>query len=79
MLNITDWAQINGRKAITWKEKFKLDVWYVNHQRFLLDLKIIFMTPWKILKRGGISQLGYATAEEFMGAKGNPTKNNEYS
>jgi len=71
---ITGWAQVNGRNAITWEEKFKLDVWYVDHQSFWLDLKIIFMTIWKILKREGISQPGYATAEEFMGTKGNATK-----
>ena len=64
---ITGWAQINGRNAITWEEKFKLDVWYVDHQSFWLDMKIIFMTIWKILKREGISQLGQATMEEFKG------------
>ena len=64
---ITGWAQVNGRNAITWEEKFKLDVWYVDNQSFLLDLKIIFMTIGKILKREGISQLGQATMEEFRG------------
>ncbi len=64
---ITGWAQINGRNAITWEEKFKLDVWYVDHQSLWLDLKIIFMTIWKILKREGISQPGQATMEEFRG------------
>jgi len=64
---ITGWAQVNGRNAITWEEKFKLDVWYVDHQSFRLDLKIIFMTFWKILKREGISHPGHATMEEFKG------------
>jgi len=75
---ITGWAQINGRNAISWEEKFKLDVWYVDHQRFWLDMKIVALTIWKTLKREGISQPGYATAEEFMGTKGNAT-NDEYS
>ena len=64
---LTGWAQVNGRNAITWEEKFKLDVWYVDHQTFWLDLKIIFLTIWKILKREGISQPGKATMEEFKG------------
>ncbi len=62
---ITGWAQVNGRNAISWEDKFKLDVWYVDHQSFWLDLTIIFMTVWKILKREGISQPGQATMEEF--------------
>lgn len=62
---ITGWAQVNGRNALTWEEKFKLDVWYVDHRSFWLDLKIMAMTVWKILKREGISQPGQATAEEF--------------
>jgi len=66
---ITGWAQVNGRNAITWEEKFKLDVWYVDHQSFWLDLKIIFLTVWKILKREGINQPGQATMEEFLGYK----------
>jgi sugar transferase EpsL len=64
---ITGWAQVNGRNAITWEEKFNLDVWYVDHQSFWLDLRIIFLTIWKILKREGISQPGQATMEEFKG------------
>ena len=66
---LTGWAQINGRNAITWEEKFRLDVWYVNNQSFRLDMKIIFMTILKVLKREGISQRGQATMEEFMGNK----------
>lgn len=62
---ITGWAQVNGRNAITWEEKFNLDVWYVDNQSFWLDLKILGMTVWKLLKREGISQPGCATMEEF--------------
>ena len=62
---ITGWAQVNGRNAITWKQKFEYDVWYVNNRSLQLDLKIIALTIWKILKREGISQPGHATAEEF--------------
>lgn len=65
---ITGWAQVNGRNAITWEEKFKLDVWYVDNQSFFLDAKIIFMTVWKIVKREGISQQDQATMDEFMGS-----------
>lgn len=64
---ITGWAQVNGRNAITWEEKFKLDVWYVDNQSLWLDVKIIFMTIWKIFRREGINQPGQATMEEFMG------------
>jgi len=62
---ITGWAQVNGRNAITWEEKFKLDVWYVDNVSLLLDVKIILMTIWKIIKREGINQKGQATMEEF--------------
>jgi sugar transferase EpsL len=64
---ITGWAQVNGRNAITWEEKFKWDVWYVDNRSLWLDVKIIFMTIWKITKREGISQPGQATMEEFKG------------
>lgn len=64
---ITGWAQVNGRNAITWEEKFKLDVWYVDNWSMWLDIKIIAMTIWKILKREGISHPGQATMEEFKG------------
>jgi lipopolysaccharide/colanic/teichoic acid biosynthesis glycosyltransferase len=63
---ITGWAQVNGRNAITWEQKFEYDVWYVDHVSLWLDLKIIGMTIWKILKREGIIQRGHATAEEFF-------------
>ncbi len=64
---ITGWAQINGRKAITWEEKFQLDVWYVDHWSVWLDIKILAITLWKVIRREGISQPGEATASEFMG------------
>lgn len=65
---ITGWAQINGRNALTWEDKFRLDVWYVDHWSLGLDIKILLLTLWKVLKREGISQPGHATAEEFMGS-----------
>jgi len=66
---ITGWAQVNGRNALTWEDKFRLDVWYVDHWSFWLDIKILLLTLWKVLKREGISQLGHATAEEFISSK----------
>ena len=66
---ITGWAQVNGRNAITWEEKFKLDVWYVDNMSLGLDMKIIAMTIWKILKREGVNQPGHATAEKFKGSR----------
>ena len=66
---ITGWAQVNGRNALSWEEKFEMDVWYVDNVSLWVDLKIIGMTIWKILKREGISQPGQATAEQFMGDK----------
>lgn len=65
---ITGWAQVNGRNAISWEEKFKLDVWYVDNQSLWLDLKILWMTFAKVFKREGISQEGQATAEKFKGS-----------
>lgn len=64
---ITGWAQVNGRNAISWQQKFELDVWYVEHQSFALDLKILFLTIKKVFKSEGISQQGQATAEPFKG------------
>ena len=64
---ITGWAQVNGRNAISWTKKFELDVWYVDHCSFLLDLKIIFLTIKKVFVREGISQKGQATMEYFTG------------
>jgi sugar transferase EpsL len=65
---ITGWAQINGRNAISWEEKFKLDVWYVDNQSFLLDLKILFLTIMRVFQRSGISADGEATMPKFTGA-----------
>ena len=64
---ITGWAQVNGRNAISWEEKFKLDVWYVDNQSFWLDMKIIWLTIRKVLVREGINQEGQATMEPFKG------------
>lgn len=64
---ITGWAQCHGRNSISWTEKFKLDVWYVDHCTFVLDLKIVFLTIKKVLVREGISQEGQATMEPFNG------------
>lgn len=64
---ITGWAQVNGRNAISWTKKFELDVWYVDHCSFWLDLKIIFLTIKKVFIREGISQEGQATIEPFNG------------
>jgi lipopolysaccharide/colanic/teichoic acid biosynthesis glycosyltransferase len=69
MPGITGWAQIHGRNSLTWDEKFLLDVWYVDHQSFMLDLRILAVTAWKVLRREGISQEGYVAASEFMGSK----------
>jgi sugar transferase EpsL len=65
---ITGWVQVNGRNAISWEEKFKLDVWYVDHQSFLLDMKIIGLTIMRVLKREGISADGHVTMPEFTGS-----------
>jgi lipopolysaccharide/colanic/teichoic acid biosynthesis glycosyltransferase len=64
---ITGWAQVNGRNSISWKEKFSLDVWYVDHLSFLLDLKIIMMTIIKVFRREDINKSGHATTELFDG------------
>ncbi|MDL0430159.1 sugar transferase [Marinobacter sp. TBZ242] len=64
---VTGWAQVNGRNAISWDEKFKLDVWYVDHQSFLLDIKILFLTVKKVLARDGVSGEGEATMSRFTG------------
>lgn len=65
---ITGWAQVNGRNAISWEEKFELDVWYVDNQSFWLDLKILFLTIKKVLIRDGISADGEATMPKFTGS-----------
>jgi len=72
---ITGWAQVRGRNAITWEEKFALDAWYVDHQCFWLDLKILAMTIPIVLRREGINQEGHATVEAFTGT---PTSESSY-
>jgi sugar transferase EpsL len=67
---ITGWAQVNGRNAISWDEKFDLDVWYVDHQSLLLDLRILAMTVMKVFRGGDVNQPGEATMTRFTGAKG---------
>lgn len=64
---ITGWAQINGRNAISWEDKFRLDVWYVDHQSLWLDLRIFLLTIWKVIRREGISAAGEATMVPFTG------------
>lgn len=66
---ITGWAQINGRNAIEWEDKFKLDLWYIDNWSLIMDLKILFMTVEKVLKRQGISQSNHATMREFTGTQ----------
>lgn len=65
---ITGWAQVNGRNVITWEEKFRLDVWYIDNHSFLLDMKILFMTVAKVFKRENINREGRASAEKFKGS-----------
>ena len=74
---ITGWAQVNGRNAISWEEKFKLDVWYVDNQSFWLDIKILFMTVLKVFKSEGINQDGQATIEKFNGSPEKRRSSNE--
>jgi sugar transferase EpsL len=64
---VTGWAQVNGRNALSWEDKFRLDVWYVDHWSFALDLRILLLTAIKVLRREGIDQAGYVSAEEFAG------------
>ena len=65
---VTGWAQVNGRNALSWEEKFRLDVWYVDNRSFWLDLKILFMTMRKVVVREGISATGDATMPKFIGS-----------
>ncbi len=65
---ITGWAQVNGRNELTWEDKFKLDVWYVDNHSLWLDLKILFLTVWKVVRREGVNQPGYATVRYFQGS-----------
>ena len=64
---ITGWAQVNGRNAISWEEKFKFDVWYVDNYSFMLDMKILFLTVLKVIKRDGVDHGENVTMPEFMG------------
>ena len=64
---ITGWAQVNGRNAISWDQKLTLDVWYVDHLSFWLDLRILALTIWRVAQRDGINQRGYATTTIFQG------------
>ncbi len=64
---ITGWAQVNGRNALSWEEKFVLDVWYVDNRSFVLDMRILLMTVTRVLRSDGISQDGHATTGEFQG------------
>lgn len=66
---ITGWAQVNGRNAITWEEKFELDVWYVDNQSLALDLRILWMTVVDVIRGSGVAAPGHATAPEFMGSE----------
>jgi sugar transferase EpsL len=64
---LTGWAQVNGRNVITWEDKFRFDVWYVDHWSFWLDIRILFKTVLKVIRREGINKPGHATTEYFMG------------
>lgn len=66
---LTGWAQVNGRNTLSWEKKFEYDVWYVDHRSFLLDLRILWMTVQKVLKRDGISAPGEATMSRFEGTR----------
>lgn len=66
---ITGWAQVRGRNALSWEERFNLDVWYVDHRSFALDVKILLMTVASVLRREGVCQPGHATMTEFMGSE----------
>jgi lipopolysaccharide/colanic/teichoic acid biosynthesis glycosyltransferase len=66
---ITGWAQVHGRNAIAWEEKFSLDVWYVDHRSLWLDLRILALTALRVLRRDGISRQGHATNPEFLGVQ----------
>jgi sugar transferase EpsL len=66
---ITGWAQVNGRNALAWEERFELDLWYVEHRSFWLDLRIIAMTAWRMLRPQGITQAGHATMSKFTGSQ----------
>ena len=66
---ITGWAQVNGRNALNWPQRLALDVWYVDHLSFWVDLKIVFLTVWKVFKKEGVSAEGHVTMEKFRGER----------
>ncbi|MFD1446652.1 sugar transferase [Oceanobacillus profundus] len=74
---ITGWAQVNGRNAISWEDKFKLDVWYVDNRSFWLDIKILFLTVLKVFKSEGINQDGQSTMTKFKGSNPKKVSNND--
>ena len=67
---ITGWAQVNGRNALTWDEKFRLDGWYADNRTFMLDLRILMKTLWAVIRRQGINKDGHSTMPPFRGSKG---------
>ena len=71
---LTGWAQVNGRNTLTWEERFELDLWYVENWSFWLDLKIISMTVWRVLRREGINQTGSVSMEKFRGSRPSEAK-----
>jgi lipopolysaccharide/colanic/teichoic acid biosynthesis glycosyltransferase len=70
---LTGWAQVNGRNALSWEEKFALDTWYVDHRSFWLDIRILLLTAWHVIRPRGISAEGAATMPEFMGSPPSPS------
>jgi lipopolysaccharide/colanic/teichoic acid biosynthesis glycosyltransferase len=64
---ITGWAQINGRNALSWDQRFELDLWYIDHWSFWLDLSILAKTVWQVMRREGVAKPGHATMPEFLG------------
>jgi sugar transferase EpsL len=68
---LTGWAQVHGRNALSWEERFALDVWYVDHRSLALDLRILLLTVARVLRRDGIAQPGQATMQEFLGSRTN--------
>jgi lipopolysaccharide/colanic/teichoic acid biosynthesis glycosyltransferase len=69
---MTGWAQVHGRNSLDWEQRFELDVWYVDHWSFWLDIKILLLTPWKVFLREGATPPGQATVEEFKGGRPRP-------
>lgn len=71
---VTGWAQVNGRNTLSWEDRFRLDVWYVDNRTFWLDLKILFLTVKKVLNRDGINAVGEATMPKFSGSEDRDTR-----